>query len=225
MCHLVVIDDDDVDIARGSGGKRLVAGGAAIDGDDQLSTVIDQLVDRRRIGAVTFEDAVGDIDGRPDAEMAEKAKHQRRGGGAVDVVVTEDGDALAALDGAQKAGCRLFAIGQLMGIGHQAADRRIKEFDRLVHRHAAPGKHPGDQIRQSMDLRHGQRAFCPAWSSRATQRLSSADFSTPRKARCTGSTRSAMPHSADFICSFYRSSGDNIAMDLQTRVFTKTPPR
>ena len=67
--------------------------------------------------------------------------------------------------------------------------------------------------------------FCPAWSSRATQRLSSADFSTPRNARCTGSTRSAMPYSADFICSFYRSSGDNIAMDLQTRIFTRTPPR
>ncbi len=161
MCHLVVIDDDDIDIARSSGGQRLVTGGAAIDGDDQLGAIVDQLIDRRRIGAVSFEDAIGNIDGRPDAEMAEKTVHQRRGGRAVDIVVAEDRDALAALDGTHQADRGLFAIGQLMGIGHQAADRRIEEFDRLVYRHAAPGQHPGDQVRQSMDLRHSQRAVLP----------------------------------------------------------------
>jgi hypothetical protein len=55
-----------------------VTGGAAIDGDDQPGAIVDQLVDRRRIGAVTLKDPIGNVDVRLDAEMAEKAEHQRR---------------------------------------------------------------------------------------------------------------------------------------------------
>ena len=51
---------------------------------------------RLDIGAVAFEDAVGDVDQRIEPAMAQVPGQQRRRGGAVDVVIAEDRDLLAA---------------------------------------------------------------------------------------------------------------------------------
>ena len=51
---------------------------------------------RRRVRAVALEDPVGNVDLGLDAEDAQKARQQRRGRGAVDVVVAEDRHLLAA---------------------------------------------------------------------------------------------------------------------------------
>ena len=63
---------------------------------------VDQLVDGGDVGAVAFEDAVGDMDLRLEAEMAQVAGHQSAGAGAVDVVVAEQRHLLVVGDGARR---------------------------------------------------------------------------------------------------------------------------
>ena len=55
--------------------------------------------DRLDIGAVAFENAVRDMHDRIATAKPQEARQQRRGGGAVDVVVAEDRDLLAAQHG------------------------------------------------------------------------------------------------------------------------------
>ncbi len=116
MCHLVVIDDDDVDIPLFGSPQSFVAGRATVDRHDQLRAVVDQLIDRRRVGSVAFEDAIGNIDTGLHAEMREETVHQRRGSRAIDVIVAEDRNVLAAPDCLDQASGRLLAIRQRVGI-------------------------------------------------------------------------------------------------------------
>lgn len=80
------------------------AGGAAIERDDERGAGIDQFVHGGDIGAIAFKDAVGDMHLRLDAEVAQITGHQRTGTGAVDVVITEQGDGFVIRDGPSEAG-------------------------------------------------------------------------------------------------------------------------
>ena len=72
--------------------------------------------DRLDVRAVAFEDAVGDMHQRIEPARAQEQGEQRRGGRAVDVIVAEDGDALAALHGVGDAlGGRLHRIEHIAG--------------------------------------------------------------------------------------------------------------
>ena len=71
-----MVDDQHIDAPAPRMGDRPVAGGAAIEGDDEARAGVDQLVHGRDIGAVALEDAVGNMDLRLDAEMAQVAGHQ-----------------------------------------------------------------------------------------------------------------------------------------------------
>ncbi len=158
VAHLVMVDDNYVDAALARHRQRLKAGRAAVDGHDQSGAAFDQLADRCRIGAVAFEDTVGNVDLRLQAEMGEESRQQRRGRGAVDVIVAEDRHALAAPDGQDQPFAGGFAIGQPIGIGHQGADRRIEKARRIVNGYTAASQHARHKLRQAVQLAHGEGA-------------------------------------------------------------------
>src|SRR5690606_33895260 len=64
----VVIDDQNIGAPIARMGDGPVAGGAAVERDDEAGAGIDQLVHGRDIGAVAFEDAVGNMDLRLETE-------------------------------------------------------------------------------------------------------------------------------------------------------------
>ena len=96
---LVMIEHDDLGAGRLGCVDRSRAVGAAVDRDDQRCATADQFAHRLRVGPIAFEDAVGDVDLGRHVVMREEALEQRRRCGAVDVIVAEDRDALAAQDG------------------------------------------------------------------------------------------------------------------------------
>ena len=99
LVGLMMIDDEDVCSERTRDGQRLEARRPAVDGDDERGAFLDKCLDGRRVRAIAFEQPVGDIDARREAVMGKEPRHQRRGAGAVDVVIAENGDPLALLDG------------------------------------------------------------------------------------------------------------------------------
>ena len=155
LVGLVVIDDDDVAAELAGARQRLAAGGAAVDGDDELGAVLDEPFDGRRVRAVAFEQAVGDVDARLQPVMREEAAHQSGGRGAVDVVVAEDGDRLALLDRIGETRGRRLHVAHAVGIGHQRLQGGIEHDGNVVERHAAPGEHAAEQLRQSVPLADG----------------------------------------------------------------------
>ncbi len=92
---LVMVENDHIDPGLPGDGQRLVAGGPAIDGHDQLGAPLDEFTDGRRVRPVPLEHAVGNVDFQRVAEGCEKPLQQRCGRGTVDIVVTEYGNALA----------------------------------------------------------------------------------------------------------------------------------
>ena len=91
----VMIDDDRLHAEPRRFRQRLVAHGAAVDGDQQRRAASRERADRLDIRAVALEQAVGDVDDRIDPGEAQEARQRRRRGRAVDVVVAEDRDRLA----------------------------------------------------------------------------------------------------------------------------------
>ena len=85
------------------------------------------------------------------------------GGRAVDIVVAEDRDALAARSTASAmraaAACH---VGQHMRIGHQPLEGRIEKGLDLVRLDAAAGEDAREQFRHAVALRDGERARLPA---------------------------------------------------------------
>ena len=117
----------------------------------------DQLAHRLGIGAIAFENAVGNVDLGGDVEMREKPLQQRRGRRAVDVVVAEDRHALAPHDRVGDARRGLVHVGQRGRVRQQVADRRIEEFLGVVRRHAARRQHARDDVGHAVSLRDRQR--------------------------------------------------------------------
>src|SRR5262249_57294330 len=99
LVGLMVVDDDDVKTHALGLGERLDAGGAAIDGNQQLRPTFSKRLDGGDVRPVTFEDAIGDVDERFDPGRTQKTCKQRGACGSIDVVVAEDGDAFTAYDG------------------------------------------------------------------------------------------------------------------------------
>ena len=122
--------------------KRLEGRGAAIDGDDQLRAVVDQLPDGLGIGAIALEDAVGNVDFVGDAERRKKTRQQCGGNRPVDIVVAEDRNALPGAYGSGNPPGGLVHRRQRRGIGHQVAQGWRQKTFRLIGRNAASGEHP-----------------------------------------------------------------------------------
>ena len=157
VAGLVMVDDDHGHAELARFGQRLEAGGAAIDRDQQRGALGRELAHRLDIGPVAFEDAVGNVDQRIEPAMAQMPGQQRRRGRAVDVVVAEDRDLLAArgrVGDALRGGLHLR---HGVGIGHQLADGRIEKILDRVELDIAAGQHPRQHFRQLIALRDRQR--------------------------------------------------------------------
>jgi len=154
---LVVVEHDDIGSGLVGRGDRRRAVGATVDGDDELRAARGEVAHRVGIGAVAFEDAVGDVDLGFDAVVGEKTLEQCRRRGAVDVVVAEDGDPLAPPHRFRDTRRRASHVGQAGGIWQQVTDRRVEETRRVVCQDTAAGQHAGDQIASALALRDRER--------------------------------------------------------------------
>lgn len=120
----VVVDDDHVDLRVAGGVERVERLRAAIDRDDQRGAFAGEADERFARWAITFEQAVGDVRARFDAEIAQDEDHQRGGGGAVDVVIAEDRDLFVRLHGVGEALGGAVHVAEDRRVGHKRADRR-----------------------------------------------------------------------------------------------------
>ena len=154
----MMIDDDDVDAERFGLRERLDAGGAAVDANEQRRAAFGERAHRLDVRAIALEQAVGNVDDRIDAAVAQIARQQRRRGRAVDVVIAEYGDALAARHGVGDPLGRLLHGGEHERIGHRALDGRIEEFIDRIGLDVAAGENAREKFRQLMALRDGKRA-------------------------------------------------------------------
>ena len=118
VAALMVIDDDDRHSEPPRFHQRLDAGGAAIDRHQQRGALAREHADSFDIGAIAFEDAVGNVNQRIEPTMAQVPGEQRRRGGAVDVIVAEDRDPLAPNGRVRDAFGRSFHLRHGEGIRH-----------------------------------------------------------------------------------------------------------
>ncbi len=76
--RLVVIDHDGVEAEALGLRQRLVARGAAIDGDEEARAALLERADGFDVGAVALDDAVGDVDDERHAAMAQERAERGR---------------------------------------------------------------------------------------------------------------------------------------------------
>ena len=84
--------------------------------------------------------------------MGEEAGHQRRRRRAVDVVVAEHGNRLPLLDRVGEPRRGGVHVAHAARVGHQRFESGIEHHGHVVERHAAPGQHAPQQLRQSVPL-------------------------------------------------------------------------
>ena len=154
--HRVVIDDDDLDAVRRAREDRLEIARAAVASDDELARAC------REVGRRFGREAIARVaarDGRLDVRTrrAQERRQQRRGRHAIDVVVSEHADPLAARDGIGDPTDRGRHPGETCGWA-QRGEPRIDEalrFARLGHAacdEAPRSRGPNPQrLRQSAD--------------------------------------------------------------------------
>ena len=94
VAALMMVDHDHRHAEPLRLGQRLEAGGAAIDGDQQRRALFGEHAHGFDVGAVAFENAIGNVNQRIEPAMAQMPRQQRRRGRAVDIVVAEDRDLL-----------------------------------------------------------------------------------------------------------------------------------
>ncbi len=121
-----------------------------------------QFAKRRRVGAIPLEDAIGDADLRFDAVMDKEAVEQRARRGAIDIIVAEDRNTLAAHDRLGNAAGGLVHVGHDGRIRHQVADRGIKETGGVFCLDAAARQHPGNEFGNFGCLGDRQRSIAGA---------------------------------------------------------------
>ncbi len=119
------------------------------------------------------------------AADAQEARQQGRGGCAIDIVVAEDRNLLAARHGVGETQRRLFHRGDGVRIGHQPPHRRIEKGFDLVDFDATAGKNARQQLRHIVPLRDGERPRRRALIEPVPPR-SAADrtLDTEKQARC-----------------------------------------
>ena len=104
------------------GGERVERLRPAIHRDDQRRAVVRETAQRPGGRAVAFEQPVGDVVSRRDAEIAEQPDEQRGGGRAVHVVVAEHGDGLARLHRVRQPRGGAVHVAEDRRVGHERAD-------------------------------------------------------------------------------------------------------
>ncbi len=157
LVSLMMVDDDDIHAERFCLAQGLDARGAAIDGHQQRRAARGKGPHRLDIWAVAFEQAVGNVDDRLDA--AKPQEPRKHGGGccAVDVVVAENRDALAAHDSVSNARGGFRHGGEHVRVRHRALDGRIEKGVDRIGLDIAAGENARQQLGQLVPLRDRQR--------------------------------------------------------------------
>ena len=137
----VMVDDDGLHAEPRGLGERVMAGGAAIDRDEQRRATLGERTHGFDVGPIALEQAVGNVDERREPTVAQEARQRRRRGRAVDIIVAEDRDLFAALDRVRDARRRSRHAGKRIGIWHQRPHGWVKEGKRVLDLHATAGKH------------------------------------------------------------------------------------
>ena len=103
LVGLMMIEDHNVEAELLGFYERCVAGCPAIDGDQKLGAAFGKGADGVDVRPVALEDPVGNMHDRIEPAVAQIARQQRRGGGAVDVVIAEYRYAFAVDNGMREA--------------------------------------------------------------------------------------------------------------------------
>ncbi len=162
LVGLMMVDDDDIEAEPCGFRQRLVAGGAAVDRDQEPGAALGERTDRRHVRPIAFENAIRNVDQRLDARAPEKRAQQGGRGRAVDIVVAEDRYRLVAHDGVGDAPGGRVHRGDAARIRHQRLDGRVEKGFDLVRLDAAARDDAGEQLRQSVALHDRQRAQASA---------------------------------------------------------------
>ena len=157
----MMIEHDHIEPEPARELERLAADRPAIDRDDELHAFGGEVRYRLGAGTVALGHPVGDMDDRLAAAGLQMFAQQRRAACAVDVVVAEDGDTLAAFDRPPQALGRRRHVAQAKRVGHQIAQARIEMALSRLGLDPATGEHPGDQFVLATDLGDGERAQFP----------------------------------------------------------------
>ena len=107
VAALMMVDHQHVEAEPLCLSQRLDAGGAAIHRDQQRRAFGGQRPHRLDVRPIAFEDAVGNVDQRIEAGVAQMPGEQRRRRRAIDIVVAEDRNAFALAS--QRRRCALIA--------------------------------------------------------------------------------------------------------------------
>ncbi len=142
----VMIDHDHIHAGFARSRERLERLCAAIDRHDQLRAAPRNADQRFARGAVTLHQPVGDIGLRRQAEVAQQAYHDRGRRGAIDIIIAEHGNRLAALDRVRQARCSLVHVAKYRRIGHEGADRGVAVIVECLGRTAPGEQQLRDQI-------------------------------------------------------------------------------
>jgi hypothetical protein len=153
-----MVDDHHVDTELFRLLQRLDAGRAAINTDQEGGAALRQRPHRFHVRAIAFKQAVGNMNKRVEAALPQIACQHRRRCCAVDVVIAENRDTLAAGHGIGDPLRRRLHGGEHQRIGHQMLDGRIEKCVHRIGFDVAAGKNARQQLGQIVALGNGQRA-------------------------------------------------------------------
>ncbi|MNS78751.1 hypothetical protein D3C72_1123820 [compost metagenome] len=136
-------------------GHGLIGRRPAVHRDDQIGAARLQGVKRPRAGAITLGQAVGNIDRQLRVERPKPAHQQCRAGRPVDVIVGEDVNAAAGLQGVDDGGRRRVHVHETGRVGEQRPKRGPQKILALIRRHAARRKRAGHRLVQVQGLHMG----------------------------------------------------------------------
>ncbi len=95
------------------------------------------------------------------AGRGQEIVEERRGRGAIDVIIAEDGDRLSGPDRRAEPRRRRIHIGKTGRIRQELAQSRVEIGQSLINGDPPPREHPRQKVGEAMMLLHGQRLRLP----------------------------------------------------------------
>ena len=155
---LVVVDDDDVESGFVGGFNRLEGKRAAIDRDDDSGALVFRgLAAPSRWGRSLRSCGRGCRRWGRHRENGNNGLRAPEAGGAVDIVIAEDGDFFARGDGGRDAGGGFVHVEQVRGVGQGGFEARRQKCFGFFDSDAAGREDAGQNLREFQLLRQGQR--------------------------------------------------------------------
>ena len=197
---LVMVDHDDVEAELARLQHGFMAGGAAIDRDEERRPLCRERADCFHIRSIAFEQTIRNMDDRTKAAVKQVSPQYRRRRRPVDVVVAQDGDCFLPHDGVREPHRGCAHVGKRVGIRHQRPHGRIEEACHRVHVDPASGEDARQELGHIIvTLRDRERAsgaalIQPIAPRPAAGRPLDAEKEAPRRAcRCGEGDRHLAP--------------------------------